>query len=395
MIQKILLLLISTLIFSSCSLKHTRAELNSGNYDFAIQKSVKKLRANKNSSGNQDYVYILEEAFAKAKQRDLQNINNWYKEVNPVNAEKIYNAYIHLNNLQELIKPLLPLKLKTKNRNAYFPFEDYSDQIIDSKNALSKFLYTNSKALLATNDKINFRKAYDDLVYLNNLNGNYKDSNSLIEQAKYKGTDFVIVSTRNETNMVIPARLQNDLLDFNTYGLNDKWTVYHSTKLNTIPYDYGLVVNFREINISPEQIKEKEFYKEKQIKNGTKVLLDERGNPVKDNKGKTVMVDNFKTVKATVYESRQFKTVQVVAKVDYLDFRTNQLLSTFPLTAGFTFEHIFSKYKGDKNACDSDYFAYFNRKLIPFPTNEQMVYDSGEDLKAKLKGIIAQNKFRK
>ncbi|MGG7034209.1 MAG: hypothetical protein ACI7YS_03335 [Flavobacterium sp.] len=395
MLKKLTILLAFIITITSCSLKHTRAELNSGNYDFAIQKAVKKLRANKNASGNQEYVYILEEAFAKAKQRDLQNINNWYKEVNPVNAEKIYNAYIHLNDLQEMIKPLLPLRLKAEKRNAHFPFEDYSDQIIDSKNALSKFLYDNSKSLLASNDKMNSRKAYDDLVYLNSLNGSYKDSNYLMEQAKYKGTDFVIVSTKNETNMVIPARLQNDLLDFNTYGLNDKWTVYHSSKLKTIPYDYGLVLNFREINISPEQIKEREFYKEKQIKDGTKALLDEKGNPVKDSKGKTVMVDNLKTVKATIYESRQFKTVQVVAKVDYLDFRTNQLLSTFPLTGGFTFEHIFSRYNGDKYACESDYFAYFDRKLIPFPTNEQMVYDSGEDLKAKLKGIITQNKFRK
>jgi hypothetical protein len=30
-----------------------------------------------------------------------------------------------------------------------------------------------------------------------------------------------------------------------------------------------------------------------------------------------------------------------------------------------------------------------------FPTNEQMVYDTGEDLKLKLKNIITNNKFRR
>jgi hypothetical protein len=34
-----------------------------------------------------------------------------------------------------------------------------------------------------------------------------------------KGTDYVIVST-NDTNQLIPARLQSDLMDFNTYGLD-------------------------------------------------------------------------------------------------------------------------------------------------------------------------------
>ena len=62
--------------------------------------------------------------------------------------------------------------------------------------------------------------------------------------------------------MMIPARLQSDLLDFSTFGLNDKWTVYHSNRLKNISYDYGLIVNFRQIAISPEQIKEKELIKQ-------------------------------------------------------------------------------------------------------------------------------------
>src|SRR6478736_2764669 len=343
MIKKITILL--TLIsLVSCAVKNTSTSLASGNYDQAIQNSVESLKNNKNASGKQDYVYILEEAFAKAKDRDLQNINAWQKDNNPDNLEKTYNSYLHQVYLQELIKPLLPLKLFKEKRNAIFVFEDYSDEIVSSKNAFANYLYNNSKALLATKDKMNCRQAHKDLVYLNTLNSGYRDINLLIDQAKQKGTDYVCVSTKNETNMVVPVRLEKDLLDFSTYGLNDNWTVYHSTRLKTVTYDYNLVVNFREINISPEQLREKEFYKEKQIKDGTKVLLDSRGNPIKDDKGNTVKVDNLKTVKATIYESRQFKTVQVVAKVDYADFKSNQLLDTFPLAGGFTFEHIYSRY---------------------------------------------------
>ena len=72
--------------------------------------------------------------------------------------------------------------------------------------------------------------------------------------------------------MVIPIRLEEDLLDFNTYKLNDLWTVYHNNHKINIIYDFGMIVNFRQINISPEQIKEKEFIKEKQIKDGMKIL---------------------------------------------------------------------------------------------------------------------------
>lgn len=395
MSNKITLLLTFFVLITSCGVRQTRESLTSGNYDSAIQTAVEGLRNRKEAKGKQDYIYLLEEAFAKAKERDLQNINLWFKDASPSNTEKIYNTFVNLNNRQELIKPLLPLRLMKEGRNAIFPFEDYSDQIINSKNALAKHLYDNSKTLLATKDKMSFRRAYDDLIYLNTLSPNFKEVNALINEAQNKGTDYVSVFTKNETNMVIPLRLQNDLLDFSNFGLNDKWTVYHSNKVKGITYDYGLIVNFRQINISPEQVKEKEFQKERQVKDGTKPLLDANENPVKDEKGNPIRVDNFKTVRATVYEFRQFKSTQVVAKVDYIDFRNNQLIETFPLASEFVFEHVYARYNGDRNACDESYISYFDQRAVPFPSNEQMVYDSGEDLKAKLKDIIVRNKFRR
>ena len=393
--KKITLLLAFLLVISSCAKRETRNMLTSGDYDGAIINAVNGLQGNKNAKGKQDYVYMLEEAYAKADERDLRNIATWFKDANPRNLEQIYDTYINLNKRQEMIRPLLPLKLLKEGRDAKFPFSDYSDQIVSSKNALAKYLYDNSKALLATKDKMSFRRAYDDLVYLNQLSPNFKDVPQLIETAKFKGTDFVNVYTKNETNMVIPVRLQDDLLDFSTYGLNDKWTVYHSNKVKGIDYDYGMIVNFRQINISPEQVKEKEFQKEKQIKDGVKNLVDANGNVVKDSLGNPIKVDNLKTVSISIYEFAQFKACQVTAKVDYIDFKSNQLIDTFPLASEFTFNHIYSKYKGDKRACEQDYYPNFDRRAVPFPSNEQMVYDTGEDLKGKLKTIISRNKFRK
>lgn len=393
--KKITLLLAFLLVISSCAKRETRNMLTSGDYDGAIVNAVNGLQGNKNAKGKQDYVYMLEEAFAKAADRDLRNIETWFKDANPRNLEQIYGTYVNLNKRQEMIRPLLPLKLLKEGRNAKFPFSDYSDQIVSSKNALAKYLYDNSKALLATKDKMSFRRAYDDLVYLNELSPNFKDVAQLTETAKLKGTDYVNVYTKNETNMVIPVRLQNDLLDFSTYGLNDKWTVYHSNKVKGIDYDYGMIVNFRQINISPEQVKEKEFQKEKQIKVGLKNLLDANGNIVKDSLGNPIKVDNLKTVRISIYEFSQFKACQVTAKVDYIDFKSNQLIDTFPLASEFTFNHIYSRYKGDKRACEQDYYPNFDRRAVPFPSNEQMVYDTGEDLKGKLKTIISRNKFRK
>ena len=387
--------LLALFLIASCGVKQTRNYVTSGEYDAAINNAVDGLRGNKNAKGKQDYVYLLEEAFAKSKERDLRNIATWFKDANPQNLEKIYTTYVQLNSRQEQIRPLLPLKLLKEGRDAIFPFDDYSDQIVSSKNALSKYLYDNSKALLINKDKLVLRRAYDDLVYLESLNPGFKDVSKLIEEAKFKGTDFVNVYTKNETNRVIPTRLQDDLLDFSTYGLNDKWTVYHSNRQKGITYDYGLIVNFREINISPEQIKEKQFDKEKLVKDGVKNLLDSNGNIVKDSLGNAIKVDNMKTIRVSVYEFSQIKACQVTAKVDYINFQTNQLIQTFPLASEFVFSNIYSKYKGDKRAVEETYYDNFNKRAVPFPSNEQMVFDTGNDLKAKLKDIIVRNKIRR
>ena len=383
------------LVLVSCGVKQTTNLLASGEYDAAIDNAVNSLRQNKDKKGKQDYIYLLEEAFAKAKDRDLRQINLLVKDANPQKLEKIYDTYILLHNRQEQIRPLLPLHLMKENRNAKFEFDDYSDQIVSSKNALAKYLYDNAKALLFTKDKMTVRRAYDDLVYLEQLSPNFKDTKKLIDEAYAKGTDYVSVSMKNDTKMVIPQDLQRDLLDFSTYGLNDKWTVYHKNKQKNVAYDYGIGVNFKDILISPEQVKEKQFTKEKQIKDGLKNLLDARGNVVKDSLGNIIKVDKFKTVKVDIYEFRQFKSVLVTAKVDYVDLKTNQLLETFPLSSEFIFENIYSNYRGDKRAADESYYTYFGRKAVPFPSNEQMVFDSGEDLKLRLKNIILRNKLRK
>jgi len=388
------LLSVLFLVLSSCGVKTTQSLLSDGNYDGAIDRAVEALRTKKDSKGKQDYVYLLEEAFAKAKDRDLSNLDLMNKEANPANSERIYNTYLQLNNRQEKIKPLLPLPLLKQGKNASFVFDNYADQIVSSKNALSKYLYENALALLKSKNKLDLRKAYDDLAYLESINPGYKNTRKLMDDALFKGTDFVDVYAKNETNLVIPQGLQDDLLDFKTYGLNDKWTVYHGVRQKNTVYDYSLIINFVEINISPEQVKEKEFVKERRVKDGVKTLLDNRGRPVKDSLGKEIKVENYKMLRANIQEVRQFKSCQITAKIDYVDVKTNQLMQTFPVTSEFVFENIFARFQGDRNAVDDSYLPNFNRRSIPFPNSEQMVYDTGENLKARLKDIIVKNKFR-
>ena len=103
--KKITLLLL-TITFIGCGVKQTQSMLSNGNYDGAIENAIDALSTNKTSKGKQDYIYLLEEAFAKVKARDLNTLNLLKKENNPANYERIFKLYNQLRNRQERIKPL-------------------------------------------------------------------------------------------------------------------------------------------------------------------------------------------------------------------------------------------------------------------------------------------------
>lgn len=337
---------------------------------------------------------MLEDAFKKATSRDLKQIEFLKKDGNSANFESIFELYSNLIIIQKQIRPLLPLYNQQKSSYADFKLNDYSNDIIDAKNKLSDFLYTNASNLLTdSNSKFDYRKVYNDLKYLDQINPNYKDVLQKIKEAHFKGTDFVRVSMYNDTKMVIPQRLEDELLNFNTYGLNDIWTLYHSNPVKNTKYDYGMDVSFKDISISPEQVHEKEVIKEKEIVDGWKYLKDKRGNVVKDSLGNDIKIDVIKNVRCVLYEFSQLKAVKVSGSVVFKDLNTKQVINSYPLVSEFIFEHFYADYEGDKRALDRSFQKLLGAKPVSFPSNEQMVYDAGEDLKNRLKKIIIKHKF--
>lgn len=392
--KKLLIALTSLVVLSCGGVKQTQKDINSGNYDGAIDEAIENLRSNKTRKNKQPYVLMLEEAFAKAVQKDLDDIRFLEKDANPAQLEAIYGIYLRLHERQERIKPLLPLPVMDKNRNAHFSFTDYTDALVNTKNRLADYLYANALRLLGSSrNKWDYRKAYDDLVYLNKISPNYRDTADRLEEAHSKGTDFIQVSLVNETDKVIPKRLEEDLLNFNTYGINNLWMVYHSNPLPEIAYNYEMKIAFKNILISPEQVREKQYVKEKQVKDGWQYLEDSKGNVVKDSLGKPIKVDRFKKVTCNYYEFTQYKSVQVQGQVTYVDRATRQVINTYPLASEFVFQHVYANYDGDKQALEDDLIRLLTLRAIPFPSNEQMISDAGEDLKNRIKTILVKQQF--
>ncbi|MBT8235335.1 MAG: hypothetical protein KJO04_04005, partial [Bacteroidia bacterium] len=199
--KKVLLVLTVLMFLIACGgVRKTQEAMNRGNYVQAMHRAMDELADNKSRNSRQPYILLLEESFEKHTEQMLSRIAFLEKEDNEANFETIFKSYSDLNNLQENIRPLLPLYIKDENRNAEFAFRDYTDEILTSKGRLSDYLYTKAKSLISdANTKYDFREAYNDLDYLNRINPDYQVSRNLMDEAYMNGIDYVKVNVMNAT----------------------------------------------------------------------------------------------------------------------------------------------------------------------------------------------------
>ncbi|MGJ8593112.1 MAG: hypothetical protein ACSHXF_11215 [Aquaticitalea sp.] len=386
----LLVTVLFTLLASCSSKKQIEKALHSGNYDLAIEDALRKLENNKDKERKQDFVVMLEDAYYKAMERDFNDIDHLKKDGNPENYKTIYERYLDMNARQEAIKPILPLQIGGKTLK--LEFNNYSNDIITARNDLADYMYDKGLALLESDDKRTIREAFEIYNYIESIYPNYEDTRSLMDEAHERGTDFIIVTIQNQTHQIIPQQLEDDLLNFDTYGLNQFWTVYHANANQSIDYDYAMQLQLKRINISADELHEKQLLKEKQIIDGWKYQLDGAGNVVKDSLGNDIKIDNVINVRARYFEFNQFKSTQVIANVVYTDLKYNQTLEAFPIDSEFVFENRYATIRGDKRALDRDELALLNQSQEYFPSDAQMVFDTGEDLKLKLRQIL--NSYR-
>jgi hypothetical protein len=219
--QLLLLTIILSVLMSCSGRKQMEKAISQGNYDQAISKALKKLDNNKNKKRKQDYIVMLKDAYYKVLDQDLSTINHLKKDGNPELYEQIFNIYLDLEARQNAIKAVMPLKIG--NKPLELKFNDYSNAIIAYRAKVSEYKYNSALALMESSNKLDFRDAYNVLASIEHINPNYKSVRSLMNEAHQKGTNYVLVSIENQTQQIIPRQLEDDLLDFNTYGLKKFW----------------------------------------------------------------------------------------------------------------------------------------------------------------------------
>ncbi len=358
--------------------------LQKGEYDAAIDKSVKKLMKHPD---NVKEIKTLKKAWEIANNDDLDKINKLQLLQQPGIWKDIYYAYERLDKRQRKVERLPDNVLSEIN----FVKRDYSAQTVEALKKSALYSYNTAVKLLETDDKYNARKAYDELVFIKNHLGNYKDIDKYINKALEKGTTRVLFVTENQSETVLPKNYEEQILKMSLSKLNDNWLEFYTWPEEGVYYDYEIDLLIKEIEVSPEQVSREKYTDTKRVEDGWQYVLDENGNVKKDSAGNDIKIRKYKTLKAFVTKVDMFKQARVRAVLDYYD-AGGQLLKTYPLTSEFVFEHHFATFEGDAAALSKKSHELVKRGAVPFPKDEEIIFDTSDDLKQKAFNLIRKDK---
>lgn len=386
--MKRIILILSILVFGACTtLKSTQKDINSGNYKTAMLDAISKIKKDKNSDKSKAYADLLFNAFQKYRDKKHRDIAFLESDSQKNNAQDLYESYREIKYYQDQIRPLLPLK-SSKNKVLNFKLNDYSDEIIDSKRNLTDQLFSEALDLIDQNNRQSYREAYQLLKRVEGLNPHYKQLKEMQNITYQNGVSYVWISSVNQTDLLLPKKFQREILNLDTYHLDDFWTVYHNNPNEQLDYDQKVIVEFTDFNFSPERLQERETPLEREIIEGWEYKKDRRGNYVLDENGNKIKEEIISVAKGLFLETRQSKEVQVRAKVRFVDLYKNEQITSRDFESLFVFENNFAQFKGDPKVLRPKEQLLIQKGFVNFPSNERMLLDAVQDVKTKIKTIL-------
>jgi hypothetical protein len=370
---------ILTIILAGCG--SSKKQLQKGNYDAAIAKSVKQLRKDPNDAKELD---ILTQSYKVANDQDKERVRFLTMEGKPSNWDEIYLVYKRLNDRQSLVKTV---------PSGNFPYVDYMPEMVNAKQKAADFYYAHGTELMKSGLKDSYRQAYAEFVRAKDYVGDYPGIDNMIQEARYKGMSRVFVSIQNSSLLKFPPEFEQDLLALDFPRLNSDWVEYYTQNLNNnTEYDYFINVNIKNIAVSPDNTVERDSVIKRDVEDGFTYVLDKKGNVMKDSLGNDIKQKKYKTLQCALVETIQTKVCRIDGDIEVIQVNPDKVLKKDPIGAQSNFENISSRALGDLGALNAKQLERTKSSVVPFPTDIDMVIKCSESLKMAIRGAIQNDR---
>lgn len=381
------LLFISMIIgIAACnSVKHS---YRSGDFGKAIEQSVKKLKSNPD---DEESIIYLEASYAKLYRQTMDKITFLKKEGRPENVLPVHDELTALNIYAVMIKPLVPLTIPSKNRQATFNFVR-DEELIAAKQNAAEYLYAYANQLLNAGDRLKARRAFALYDQLKCIYPDYKDVDDKMEKAKIMGTNQVFLRIENNSNALLFEELEKQVTAMPLYDLNEEWVNFYSTSGNSRTTDYSIIVNIRQIAITPDLQNIIDSRTEsKTIEDGYTYVLDAKGNVKKDSLGNDIKTVKYKTIRCGIVEYLEQKSATIAGTIDFYNAGSKTLMYSYPFSSTKVFEHAWATANGDLSALSRESVAKIKSGPVPYPSEIDMLLQGADDLKVQVKNTIRSN----
>ncbi len=338
--------------------------------------------------GNVDELNVLKEAYRIANQKDNDQVKFLKESHDPSAWDDIYSLYNRLKYRQQQLERLNPNLLNQIN----FKKIDYDSEIIEAKKKAADFYYKNGTNELLKGDRFSAREAYYNFQKVKNLYPTYQNIDNLLNEALEKGITHVNFKILNQTNIMLPRNFETEIKKISLKDVNSMWINYDTRIVENNYYDYTILLRLKSIVVSPGLVKEREYVETKEIEDGWQYVLDKKGNVMKDTLGNDIKVTKYATIKGFVLEVTMTKSAKLTGTLDFYDNHSKQLIKTEPIMAETIFEHRFGEARGDLDALGNESKKLCSIKPLPFPTDEDLIFDTNEHLKNLAKNIIHTHK---
>jgi len=375
------------LMLASCV--STKKLLIEGDYDQVIDRCIKKLVKNPNST---DDAEMLDKCYNLANDRDNSRTKFLRQDGNPAGWDEMFTLYSALKSRQERVHKILPMHIGSKTVD--YPQADYDSQIIEAKSKAADYFYTNGKRLMSQNSRDAYRDAFYQISKSRSYNGgSYRDADNLIQQCRIKGISRVIVKVDNRTMLNLPDNWVREVLTFNTDGLNSEWVEYNfAPTTGNVQYDFVIHVILQEINISPDKQTERDYMVKKTVQDGFSYVMDANGNVRRDSAGNDMKVPKYRNLACSVSEFLQQKRANLNGNIQFEALNPEAMLYQEPISAEALFEWKAAKAIGDLGALSPDQQRLTQVQPVPFPNDYDMIGRTTENIRKSVHDIIFRNK---
>ncbi len=222
-----------------------------GHYHEAAVSAIYKLQRNPHQA---EYIRLLQKAYPKAVEKDKAEIEELRRRPSAESYERIYQLYQRMEQRQDLLETVLPLRLGGKEIE--FPLEDFKTQRLEAEKQLARYYYDEARKLLASGSKADARKALEILTeHVEPKKYWFPQFDALKARAERQAVTRLFVRFLNESRYKIPSKEWSALADLPWAGTDPWFRLTRSVK----EADVHLVVRLTELDVGRIERHQKEY----------------------------------------------------------------------------------------------------------------------------------------